>query len=396
MCVKLTLARIDFGSRGRRDRVDYEKIKQQSQNSDIIYSTSSRDGEKYFTSGIMLKKNTKRFEKKKSCTARRIFFICIPACLLALVAACVTSSIGIVWMQVQLKRDMDDVKDRLTKLEQWKADEPASLANVQELVTSLEKEMMQMREGDMGIRTLNTKIAKVQHQLDSDQGKEDATIKFAAALDDIGTLQQKLKDNNERQEIFEAASKKHDHDFNSRLEDIQQKVSEVDAKSSIISLQVNPLVEKYPTFGKDIVDLIEKMNILNKTISAMQEEHLSSETKSLSQNQNLIDQNGKNLRPVDLPVPSDMRLDSTPIPESGKDEIINSKPFEGNIAKQRVPSVGTDSANVALNVDNKSANHESDDEEEVLSTSHDTDRQVGDTTTSFTQIPKGKESHIED
>ena len=50
-------------------------------------------------------------------------------------------------------------------VEQWKADEPASLANVQELVTSLEKEMMQMREGDMGIRTLNTKIAKVQHQV---------------------------------------------------------------------------------------------------------------------------------------------------------------------------------------------------------------------------------------
>ena len=45
---------------------------------------------------------------------------------------------------------------------------------------------------------------------------------------------QKLKDNNERQEIFEAASKKHDHDFNSRLEDIQQKVSEVTKTKYVI------------------------------------------------------------------------------------------------------------------------------------------------------------------
>jgi len=52
---------------------------------------------------------------KTGCTAKRVFHLCLPACVLALVAACVTSSIGIVWMQVQMKSDIDRMKDRIYK-----------------------------------------------------------------------------------------------------------------------------------------------------------------------------------------------------------------------------------------------------------------------------------------
>nr|CAB3241197.1 EF-hand calcium-binding domain-containing protein 14 [Phallusia mammillata] len=392
----------------------YEQLQRSTQRSSNVASSSSRDADTYFAPLRPYGNSTVRHGRpvahhsKVGCTSKRAFHICLPACILALVAACVTSSIGIVWMQVQLKSDLDHIKDRIFKIERWKSDQPATLVDLQTVVGQLQRSM---QEGSTSMQDLKSQLAGINSKVDKQtssaefaralppmqeqlnalqQEMSDVTAKIARLRDYVQTVEksdqtlvdktdritndlealrgvvqenhQEFKDGSNLPQRYAMALQQHDHVVNNTIDAVNRRIDSLqhvaDAQTALLQ-QVTSLAQEHVTYREDVSKVRRKINNLNSTLI-----ELSQEEQKLKIRVETIENTAAS---------------------SSDEKQLKSDKHEGAEESKTLPNDKTKPSE---------AIHDTKQEDPVLtdrgtevSPSHNTDVRVGDTTTSFTELP---------
>ncbi|KAE8610085.1 hypothetical protein XENTR_v10012006 [Xenopus tropicalis] len=111
--------------------------------------------------------------------------ICYPLCGFVVLAACVVTCIGLVWMQVVLKENMDALKEKFRAMESNQKSSLEELPKINEDLLSKQKYLEDIMTGEKGLNKLWTNITEMNKQiavLTSAVNHLKATIKSASEL----------------------------------------------------------------------------------------------------------------------------------------------------------------------------------------------------------------------
>nr|XP_002126623.1 EF-hand calcium-binding domain-containing protein 14 [Ciona intestinalis] len=384
---------------GGRSKQGYEQLQPQStsHHADIVFSSSSRDGDNF---NSHLNYGTRKMGRaisirKRACCMKRLYHICLPACMVAMIVTCVVISVGIVWLQLRLKSEVDGVKMRISKLEGWSRDEPASLADLETLVSSMQLEVTNIKQ--QIIQPLQLKLAGLMHQVEQQSsrqitqtfqdsintlqqnvvelttdvthvhqsvtGLETSTQQLHAQTtqnsDDIARISSLVTDYKQEIESMEnkpqryAMASTSEGFYNSSINAIQSRLKLLEDNSATTNM-LQPLSSKQTLMEVEISIIKNTVASVNESIMTLLDDNHGLQTQISS-----LEQTTENLRQSFLNEGESLSLPLTP--ETGGSNL-NPQNIETN-------------ANVE-NVLNES-----------VFPSHGTDHRVGDTTTSFTELP---------
>lgn len=222
---------------------------------------------------------TKRISRTSAngcgCTLRKLIRICLPVCFLSLVAACITACIGIVWMQVQLKTDVDKLKDQVSKLETWQVQQPLSMDDMKKTIVDLTKDVNMVQDGELGIKNLAEKLAFLKEQFEEQQKvptekfkqlESDSSIikvkvdSLEAKVDELKSQSSKSKTS---QELLSVSYNK----LKDTVDSMQSKVSADDAKhlESVESVKQS-IMEKIAKINQTVQQMSKNVSILDEKI----------------------------------------------------------------------------------------------------------------------------------
>ncbi|XP_018113876.1 EF-hand calcium-binding domain-containing protein 14 isoform X2 [Xenopus laevis] len=111
--------------------------------------------------------------------------ICYPLCGFVVLAACVVTCIGLVWMQVVLKENMDSLKEKFRAMESNQKSSLEELPKINEDLISKQKYLDDIMTGEKGLNKLWSNITETNKQialLTSAVNHLKATIKSASEL----------------------------------------------------------------------------------------------------------------------------------------------------------------------------------------------------------------------
>lgn len=94
--------------------------------------------------------------------------ICYPLCAFVILAACVVACVGLVWMQVALKEDLDALKEKFRTMESNQKSSFQEIPKLNEELLSKQRELEKIESGELGlnmvwmnITEMNKQVAKV-------------------------------------------------------------------------------------------------------------------------------------------------------------------------------------------------------------------------------------------
>lgn len=330
------------------------------------------------------------------CTLRKLIRICLPVCFLSLVAACITACIGIVWMQVQLKTDVDKLKDQVNKLETWQAEQPLSMDDMKKTIVDLTKDLNLIQNGDTGIKNLAEKLALLKEKFEEQQNVpteklkqlESDSVVIKEKVDNleatVGELKTQSSKSKSSQELLSVSYNK----LKDTVDSIQSKSSTDSAKQfetmelakqSIIDriVKINKTVEQV---SKNITTLdlrielvkADNANALNKISQSIQALKQKSERQQSTEATNVTPIGMK--QKIDKPVESNSRTKSGPLLR----------------ARQQAASTGI-SAEIEHEKAKKSSNHAN----ETIAVSGSSKNQSPPTLTSLSGIASNLKANFE-
>lgn len=91
--------------------------------------------------------------------------ICYPLCAFVILAACVVACVGLVWMQVALKEDLDTLKEKLRTMESNQKSSFQEIPKLNEDLLSKQKQLENMESGDMGLNRIWVNITEMNKQI---------------------------------------------------------------------------------------------------------------------------------------------------------------------------------------------------------------------------------------
>nr|KAF6504799.1 EF-hand calcium binding domain 14 [Rousettus aegyptiacus] len=111
--------------------------------------------------------------------------ICYPLCAFVILAACVVACVGLVWMQVALKEDLDALKEKFRTMESNQKSSFQEIPKLNEELLSKQKQLEKIESGDLGLSKVWINITEMNKQislLNSAVNHLKANVKSAADL----------------------------------------------------------------------------------------------------------------------------------------------------------------------------------------------------------------------
>ncbi|XP_078012744.1 EF-hand calcium-binding domain-containing protein 14 isoform X6 [Phascolarctos cinereus] len=111
--------------------------------------------------------------------------VCYPLCAFVILAACVVACVGLVWMQVALKEDLDGLKDQFRILESNQKSSFQEIPKLNEDLLRKQKQLEKIESGDLGLSKVWINITEMTKQialLTSTVNRLKANIKSASDL----------------------------------------------------------------------------------------------------------------------------------------------------------------------------------------------------------------------
>ncbi|XP_036303933.1 EF-hand calcium-binding domain-containing protein 14 isoform X5 [Pipistrellus kuhlii] len=111
--------------------------------------------------------------------------ICYPLCAFVILAACVVACVGLVWMQVALKEDLDTLKEKFRTMESNQKSSFQEIPKLNEELLSKQRELEKIESGELGLSKVWINITEMNKQislLNSAVNHLKANIKSAADL----------------------------------------------------------------------------------------------------------------------------------------------------------------------------------------------------------------------
>eukprot|EP00062_Callorhinchus_milii_P025319 gi/632986177/ref/XP_007910089.1/ PREDICTED: EF-hand calcium-binding domain-containing protein 14 [Callorhinchus milii] len=91
--------------------------------------------------------------------------ICYPLCAFVLLVACVVACIGLVWMQVALKEDLDALKEKFRTFDSSQKSSLSGVPRLNEEVLSVQKGLANLDTGDRGINKIWSNLTELNNQI---------------------------------------------------------------------------------------------------------------------------------------------------------------------------------------------------------------------------------------
>ncbi|XP_021056052.1 EF-hand calcium-binding domain-containing protein 14 isoform X2 [Mus pahari] len=111
--------------------------------------------------------------------------ICCPLCAFVILAACVVTSVGLVWMQMALKEDLDVLKEKFRTMESNQKSSFQEIPKLNEELLSKQKQLEKIESGELGLSRVWINITEMNKQislLSSAVNHLKASVKSAADL----------------------------------------------------------------------------------------------------------------------------------------------------------------------------------------------------------------------
>ncbi|XP_039080455.1 EF-hand calcium-binding domain-containing protein 14 isoform X1 [Hyaena hyaena] len=111
--------------------------------------------------------------------------ICYPLCAFVILAACVVACVGLVWMQVALKEDLDALKEKFRTMESNQKSSFQEIPKLNEELLSKQKQLEKIESGELGLNKVWINITEINKQislLTSAVNHLKANVKSAADL----------------------------------------------------------------------------------------------------------------------------------------------------------------------------------------------------------------------
>ncbi|XP_040833740.1 EF-hand calcium-binding domain-containing protein 14 isoform X1 [Ochotona curzoniae] len=111
--------------------------------------------------------------------------ICYPLCAFVILAACVMACVGLVWMQVALKEDLDALKEKFRTMESNQKNSFQEIPKLNEDLLTKQKQLEKIESGELGISKIWINITEMNKQislLTSAVNHLKANVKSAADL----------------------------------------------------------------------------------------------------------------------------------------------------------------------------------------------------------------------
>ncbi|XP_071606317.1 EF-hand calcium-binding domain-containing protein 14 [Heliangelus exortis] len=121
---------------------------------------------------------------------------CYPLCAFVILAACVVACVGLVWMQVALKEDLDAIKEKFRTMESNQKTSFQEIPKLNEELVQKQKQLEQIETGDLGLNKVwinITEINKQISQLTSTVNHLKTNIKTSADLIGLPVTVEKLQ-----------------------------------------------------------------------------------------------------------------------------------------------------------------------------------------------------------
>ncbi|XP_042318931.1 EF-hand calcium-binding domain-containing protein 14 isoform X2 [Sceloporus undulatus] len=91
--------------------------------------------------------------------------LCYPLCAFVILAACVVACVGLVWMQIALKEDLDGLKERFRTMESNQKNSFQEIPRLTEDLLNKQKELDKINNGDMGLNKIWVNITEISKQI---------------------------------------------------------------------------------------------------------------------------------------------------------------------------------------------------------------------------------------
>lgn len=92
----------------------------------------------------------------------KIFY---PLCAFVILAACVVACVGLVWMQVALKEDLDSLKEKFRSMDSNQKSSFQEIPKMNEDLLTKQKQLDNIESGDMGLKKLWVNITEINKQI---------------------------------------------------------------------------------------------------------------------------------------------------------------------------------------------------------------------------------------
>ncbi|NWX15117.1 EFC14 protein, partial [Aegotheles bennettii] len=122
--------------------------------------------------------------------------LCYPLCAFVILAACVVACVGLVWMQVALKEDLDAIKEKFRTMESNQKTSFQEIPKLNEDLVQKQKQLEQIETGELGLNKVWINITEINKQislLTSTVNHLKANIKSAADLIGLPVTVEKLQ-----------------------------------------------------------------------------------------------------------------------------------------------------------------------------------------------------------
>ncbi|KAK2499852.1 hypothetical protein MC885_000934, partial [Smutsia gigantea] len=90
--------------------------------------------------------------------------ICYPLCAFVILAACVVACVGLVWMQVALKEDLDALKEKFRTMESNQKSSFQEIPKLNEELLTTQKQLEKIESGELGLNKVWMNITEMNKQ----------------------------------------------------------------------------------------------------------------------------------------------------------------------------------------------------------------------------------------
>ncbi|XP_008943939.1 PREDICTED: EF-hand calcium-binding domain-containing protein 14, partial [Merops nubicus] len=90
---------------------------------------------------------------------------CYPLCVFVVLAACVVACVGLVWMQVALKEDLDAIKEKFRTMESNQKTSFQEIPKLNEDLVQKQKQLEQIETGELGLNKIWINITEINKQV---------------------------------------------------------------------------------------------------------------------------------------------------------------------------------------------------------------------------------------
>ncbi|OWK05051.1 hypothetical protein Celaphus_00002577, partial [Cervus elaphus hippelaphus] len=237
--------------------------------------SSSEEEEEFGVAG-----NRSRFVKGDYLRCCRI---CYPLCAFVILAACVVACVGLVWMQVALKEDLDSLKEKFRTMESNQKSSFQEIPKLNEELLSKQKQLEKIESGELGLNKVWINITEMNKQislLTSAVNHLKANVKSAADLislpatvEGLQKNQHTLKETNGSNQIIPSPSTLSELDNKTHSENLKQDILYLhsfleEVNSARVGYQrQNDL--KLEGMNETISNLTQRVNLIERDLVAM-------------------------------------------------------------------------------------------------------------------------------